>query len=81
MAKKATPSIKAAATIMFDLMSPAASGWRAIDSIAEVPIFPIPIAAANAANAAPKPAAACDIAMLSIANKIVLSVNIVLIFK
>jgi len=42
MAKKETPSIRAAATTILPLISPAASGWRAIDSRADVPILPIP---------------------------------------
>ncbi|HSO85809.1 MAG TPA: hypothetical protein VLQ91_04610 [Draconibacterium sp.] len=52
-AKKATPSIKAAATIMFERMSPTASGWRAIASIALAPMFPMPIPAPIAASPAP----------------------------
>ncbi len=53
-ARKATPSISAADTIMFERISPAASGWRAILSIALPPIFPIPKPAPIAANPAPK---------------------------
>ncbi len=55
-AKKATPSINAADTIMFERMSPLASGWRAIASMALAPILPIPIPAPIAANPAPKAA-------------------------
>ena len=51
-AKKATPSIRAAATIILERMSPAASGWRT-DSNAVFPIFPIPYAAAMAVIAEP----------------------------
>jgi hypothetical protein len=42
---------------MFDLMSPEASGWRAMDSRAARPMLPIPKAAAMAAIPAPKAAA------------------------
>jgi hypothetical protein len=42
---------------MFDLMSPEASGWRAMDSRAARPMLPIPNAAAIAAIPAPKAAA------------------------
>jgi len=53
-AKKATPSIRAADTIMLERISPLASGWRAIASMALAPILPIPIPAPIAANPAPK---------------------------
>ena len=56
IAKRHAPSINAEAMIMDIRMSFAASGWRAIASIAEEPILPIPIAAARAAIAAPSAA-------------------------
>ena len=68
MANKATPSTKAAMIIIFIRISPETSGWRAIASIAEPPILPIPkpapITAKPAPSAAPTllkptPAAAC----------------------
>ena len=79
-ANKATPSTNAAITIMLLRISLVDSGWRAMASIAEEPILPIPIPAPIAAMAAPiqapnlarpTPAAAC--------NKII--PNIVLLFK
>jgi len=52
-ANRATPSTNAAMIIMFIRISPADSGWRAIASIAEPPILPIPIPAPTAAIPAP----------------------------
>ena len=59
IAKKATPSTNAAATIMFERMSPIASGCLAIASIAFPPICPMPIPAPITATPAPKPAPKC----------------------
>ena len=55
-AKKATPLISAAETIMLERISPPASGWRAIASMALAPILPIPIPAPMAAKLAPRAA-------------------------
>src|SRR5690606_21301224 len=52
-ANNATASIKAAAINMAVWNFEAASGWRAIDSIAEPPILPIPNPAPIAAKPAP----------------------------
>jgi hypothetical protein len=58
IANNEAPSIKAAATTMLIRMLSDASGWRAMASIAEVPIFEIPHAAAPtiiaALNVVPK---------------------------
>ena len=43
--KRATPSMNAAVKIIAPRMSPAASGWRAILSVAALPIIPMPIPA------------------------------------
>ena len=48
--------IKAAAIIMFIRISPDASGWRAMASMAELPILPIPIPAPITAKPAPRAA-------------------------
>ena len=53
MANKATPSTKAAMIIIFIRISPETSGWRAIASIAEPPILPIPKPAPITARPAP----------------------------
>src|SRR5688572_20446938 len=55
-AKRQTPSMKAAVMIVTPRMSLAASGWRAIDSVALDAIRPIPIPAPMAATPAPMPA-------------------------
>ena len=60
-------------------MFPADSGWRAIDSIADWPIFPIPQAAARAAIPAPIAPAIAPQAIVEACNKIAES-NIVLLF-
>ncbi len=55
-ANKATPSIRAAATIMFVKILLITSGCLAIASIACPPMRPIPIPAPIAARPAPTPA-------------------------
>jgi hypothetical protein len=80
MAKNAAPSIKAAETIMFERMSPAASGWRAMASTAPPPIRQIPIPAPIAARPAPIPAPNFANATLATTSKITPNVNIFTFF-
>jgi hypothetical protein len=83
-AKNDTPSIRAAATIMFDRISPLASGWRAIASIALTPIRLIPIAAPKAVSAAPMAAPAWLIGLTASAacnNTFKIADNIAINFK
>ena len=58
MAKRAAPSTIPAAIIIEVRRLPALSGWRAIASIVDLPILPMPMAAAMAAMAAPRAAPA-----------------------
>ena len=62
IAKRAAPSTIAATKIIAVRSSPEASGWRAIDSIADFPIFDKPKAAPITTNAALKTAAVFPIA-------------------
>src|SRR3569833_626766 len=77
-AKRATPSINAAVRIMFARMSFIASGWRAIDSTAPLPIWPIPIPAPMAAK--PAPIAPPAFAQATVLNKKVNKLMILLLY-
>ena len=63
--KRATPSIKADRIIAVVLMSPVASGCRAIASDAFPPIFPMPIPTPMAVSPAPIPAPSAPILLIS----------------
>lgn len=75
----ATPSTKAAATIMFERRSLAISGWRAMASRADPPMSPMPIPAPTAAIPAPMPASPAFIAvsMRIVASSIVYGLGLV----
>lgn len=81
MANSVAPSISAAARSIEVRTSPALSGWRAIASIADLPILPIPKAAPNTAMAAARAAIAVPIPEVADCIKVMIDGNIIFGFN